>query len=76
VDCGAGVAGKRLPAIKRFYVPHPPVVTRQVVVCSWKIPRGAAGETLYPDDADNAQYGSTYQGLGTLGTFAWTVKKR
>jgi hypothetical protein len=66
-----------LPAIKHSFVPHHPTQgSLQVVVCSWKIPRGAAGYTLYGDDADNIQYGSTYQGLGGLGTFSWTVKKR
>jgi hypothetical protein len=72
VDCDAGIAGKRLPAMKHFFVPRAGS-SRQVVVCSWRIPRGAAGETLYQDDADGVLYGGAYQGLGE---FAWTVKKR
>ena len=75
VDCDAGLSGKRLPAIKHFFVPSSRAgSSRQVVVCSWKIPRGTAGDTLYGDDVDSVQYGGTYQGLG--GEFFWIVKKR
>jgi hypothetical protein len=72
VDCNAQIAGKRLFALKHFFVPSSRVGSRQVVVCGWRIPRGAAGETLYQDDADGVQYGGTTQGLA----FEWTVKKR
>jgi hypothetical protein len=47
-----------------------------MVVCSWKIPRDAAGYPLLPDDADNVQYAGGYIGLGAVGTFSWTVKRR
>jgi hypothetical protein len=77
LDCDADVAGNVLPGIKHFYVPHHPTAgSLQVVVCSWKIPRDAAGYPLLPDDADNVQYAGGYIGLGAVGTFSWTVERR
>ena len=77
LDCDADIAGSVVPGIKHFYVPqHGTSGSLQVIVCSWKIPRDAAGYTVDPDDADNVQYGGGYYGLGTVGTFSWTVKKR
>jgi hypothetical protein len=77
LDCDADLAGNVLPGIKHYFVPRFAIDgSLQVVLCSWKIPRGSAGFQLLPDDADNVQYAGGYLGLGAVGTFSWTVKKR
>lgn len=80
VHCDGEIAGKRLPARKRFFG-EPRRGYTQVVVCSWQIPPDAGGKTLRLWDYGlgrfehraSVQLGDTNEGSPEV---TWGVQKR